>query len=100
MLRAGDVLTFPDSLLQIHSNLGKEYVIDTLARGVWENVGGLAELFGDPDVIKIGHAISGAWVTGDELSILAQRETANSIHPRPGCVLPAQRLWHLHLQCF
>jgi ribonuclease D len=34
-------------------------VIDTLAQGVWDAVHGLAPLFGDPSIVKIGHSISG-----------------------------------------
>lgn len=45
-------------LLQITSNLGREYVIDTLAPGVWEEVGRLAPLFSDPSIVKIGHSIA------------------------------------------
>ena len=43
-------------LLQVTSNAGKEYVIDTLAPGVWDQVHGLAPLFADPGIIKIGHS--------------------------------------------
>jgi len=46
-------------LLQLATSNGKEYVIDTLAPGVWEAVGGLAPIFADPKIIKIGHAIAG-----------------------------------------
>jgi ribonuclease D len=45
-------------LLQISAN-GKDYVIDTLADGVWENVPLLRPLFVDASIVKIGHAISG-----------------------------------------
>ena len=46
-------------LFQLTSNVGKEYVIDVLAPGVWDAVGGLAPLFSDPKIVKIGHAIGG-----------------------------------------
>jgi ribonuclease D len=46
-------------LLQIAVNNSKEYVIDPLAPGVWETVGGLAPLFADPQIVKIGHSIGG-----------------------------------------
>jgi ribonuclease D len=48
-------------LLQITSTAGKEYVIDTLAEDgrVWDKVGGLRKLFGDPNIVKIGHSIGG-----------------------------------------
>lgn len=46
-------------LLQVTSDAGKEYVIDTLADGVWDEVGGLAPLFADPKIVKIGHSIGG-----------------------------------------
>ena len=44
-------------LLQIASDVGKEYVIDTLANGVWDQVPLLAPLFADPKVVKVGHCI-------------------------------------------
>jgi ribonuclease D len=46
-------------LLQLSSNLGREYVIDTLADGVWGEVGKLAPIFADPSVVKVGHSIGG-----------------------------------------
>lgn len=46
-------------LIQITSDAGKEYVIDPLAQGVWENVSLLAPLFRDPSIVKIGHGIGG-----------------------------------------
>ena len=46
-------------LLQITSNHGKEYVIDTLAPGVWNEVNGLAPLFANPNIVKVGHSIGG-----------------------------------------
>jgi ribonuclease D len=46
-------------LLQVTSNVGKEYVIDTLAPGVWDKVHGLAPLFADPSIVKIGHSLGG-----------------------------------------
>jgi len=44
-------------LFQLTSNAGKEYVIDTLAPGVWDNVSLLAPLFADPAIVKVGHTI-------------------------------------------
>ncbi|CAJ1942872.1 unnamed protein product [Cylindrotheca closterium] len=46
-------------LIQLATSSGKEYVIDTLAPGVWESVGELAPIFADPKIVKIGHAIAG-----------------------------------------
>lgn len=47
-------------LIQITSNTAeKEYVIDTLAPGVWEHVPLLRRLFADPSIVKIGHSIGG-----------------------------------------
>jgi ribonuclease D len=46
-------------LLQLASDTGRDYVIDTLAPGVWDEVGGLAPLFADPSIVKVGHAIGG-----------------------------------------
>ena len=46
-------------LMQITSDAGKEYVIDPLAQGVWENVALLNPLFSDPSIVKIGHSIGG-----------------------------------------
>lgn len=46
-------------LFQLTSNVGKEYVIDTLAPGVWDNVSLLAPLFSDPNIVKVGHSIGG-----------------------------------------
>ena len=43
-------------LLQVTSNVGKEYIIDALAPGVWDEVHGLAPLFADPAIVKIGHS--------------------------------------------
>jgi ribonuclease D len=45
-------------VLQLCVN-GKEYIIDTLADGVWEEVFGLAKFFADPHIVKIGHSIGG-----------------------------------------
>ena len=39
--------------------LQRDYVIDTLAPGVWDMVPQLAPLFADPMICKIGHAIGG-----------------------------------------
>jgi ribonuclease D len=44
-------------LVQLSSNVGKEYVIDTLAPGVWDYVSLLKPLFADPAIIKVGHSI-------------------------------------------
>jgi ribonuclease D len=44
-------------LLQLATDTGKEYVVDVLAPGVWELVGGLAPIFSDPGVVKVGHSI-------------------------------------------
>ena len=46
-------------LLQLSSNNGKDYVIDTLADGVWDKVHELALFFSDPNIVKIGHSIGG-----------------------------------------
>jgi len=46
-------------LLQLTSDAGRDYVIDTLAPGVWDTVGGLAPFFADPSIVKVGHAIGG-----------------------------------------
>jgi ribonuclease D len=46
-------------LLQLTSNLGKEYIIDTLAEGVWDTIHGLAPLFRDPTIVKVGHSMGG-----------------------------------------
>ena len=45
-------------LIQLHAN-GKDYVIDTLAPGVWDAVHLLEPLFGDQDIVKIGHSVTG-----------------------------------------
>lgn len=46
-------------LLQVTSDAGKEFVIDTLAPGVWDEVHGLASLFANPAIVKVGHSIGG-----------------------------------------
>lgn len=46
-------------LLQLTSNLGTEYVVDPLAPGVWDEVCGLAPIFANPAIIKVGHSIGG-----------------------------------------
>lgn len=46
-------------LLQLATDSGHEYVIDTLVPGVFEMVGELGPIFMDPTVVKIGHAIGG-----------------------------------------
>jgi ribonuclease D len=38
---------------------GTEYIIDTLADGVWDEVFGLAKFFADTHIVKIGHSIGG-----------------------------------------
>lgn len=47
-------------LLQLSSNAGKSYIIDVLKPEVWANVGAeLREFFENPEIVKIGHSISG-----------------------------------------
>jgi ribonuclease D len=46
-------------LIQLATNDGREYVIDVLAEGVWDCVGGLSIIFSDASVVKIGHGIGG-----------------------------------------
>jgi len=46
-------------LLQLCTDTGKTFVIDTLAPGVWEAVAGLAPVFADPSIVKVGHCIGG-----------------------------------------
>lgn len=47
-------------LLQITSNAGHDYIIDTLAPDVWDMIGiGLAPFFSNPDIVKVGHSIGG-----------------------------------------
>ncbi|CAN0449853.1 unnamed protein product, partial [Ectocarpus sp. 12 AP-2014] len=43
-------------LLQV-STEWKDYVVDPLAEGMWDNMGLLRDAFGNPDVLKIGHSI-------------------------------------------
>ncbi|GKY92636.1 exosome nuclease [Mayamaea pseudoterrestris] len=51
-------------LLQITcNNLDIDFVIDTLAPGVWEHVSGLAPLFENPNIVKVGHSIGSLDVT-------------------------------------
>lgn len=57
-------------LIQLSSNLGKEYVIDPLADGVWDAVELLAPLFGDPGIVKVGHSISGKQLSAKMLPCL------------------------------
>ena len=45
-------------LVQLHAN-GKDYVVDTLAPGVWDSVRLLEPLFGDRNIVKIGHSVAG-----------------------------------------
>jgi ribonuclease D len=48
-------------LIQLATNTGKTYIIDTLAGdSVWENVGDvLRPFFADPTIVKVGHSIGG-----------------------------------------
>ena len=47
-------------LLQITSNAGHDFVIDTLAPDVWDMIGvGLAPFFADPNIVKVGRSIGG-----------------------------------------
>ena len=51
-------------LLQLSCNtLDVDFVIDTLAPGVWTHVSGLARLFADPSVVKVGHSIGSLDIT-------------------------------------
>lgn len=45
--------------MQLATSTGKAYVIDPLAPGVWDEIAGLAPIFADPDIVKVGHAIGG-----------------------------------------
>ena len=45
-------------LIQITSNMKKEYIIDPLAPGVWDEIQQLQSIFGNPRIVKIGHAIA------------------------------------------
>ena len=44
---------------QTKSATVKEYVIDTLAPGVWDEVPKLAPFFADPKIVKVGHSVGG-----------------------------------------
>ena len=46
-------------LIQLATDDGREYVIDVLADGVWDTVGGLGPIFADNGVVKIGHGVDG-----------------------------------------
>ena len=46
-------------LIQLATDGGREFVIDTLADGVWKHVSLLQSLFADPSIVKIGHSIGG-----------------------------------------
>lgn len=47
-------------LIQLATDDGREYIIDVLADGVWEGVGrGLAPLFSDRSIVKVGHGVMG-----------------------------------------
>lgn len=46
-------------LIQLATNTGKTYIIDVLAEGVWDQVHGLATIFSDRSIVKIGHGIRG-----------------------------------------
>ncbi|CAM9535790.1 unnamed protein product [Ectocarpus fasciculatus] len=43
-------------LLQI-STEWKDYIVDPLAEGMWDNMGLLRDAFGNPNVLKVGHSI-------------------------------------------
>jgi ribonuclease D len=48
-------------LIQLATNDGREYIIDVLGDNgkVWDTVGGLANVFADKSIVKIGHGING-----------------------------------------
>jgi ribonuclease D len=48
-------------LIQLATNDGREYIIDVLGDNgkVWDTVGGLANIFADKSIVKIGHGING-----------------------------------------
>ena len=46
-------------LIQLATNTGKTYIIDVLSEGVWDEVHGLAGIFSDRSIVKIGHGIRG-----------------------------------------
>jgi len=45
-------------LIQLSAD-GKDYVIDTLAPGVWDAVSLLEPIFSNPSIVKIGHSVTG-----------------------------------------
>jgi len=45
-------------LIQLCTNERKEYVIDVLAPGVWDNVSLLCPIFANPCIVKVGHGIA------------------------------------------
>lgn len=46
-------------LIQLATNDGRTYIIDVLAKGVWEHASGLAPIFADTSIVKVGHGIRG-----------------------------------------
>ncbi|KAG5191807.1 ribonuclease H-like domain-containing protein [Tribonema minus] len=46
-------------LLQVSTDAGGDFIVDPLAPGMWEAMTQLRAVFADPDVLKVGHAISG-----------------------------------------
>eukprot|EP00531_Pseudo-nitzschia_arenysensis_P014205 CAMPEP_0116139374 /NCGR_PEP_ID=MMETSP0329-20121206/13281_1 /TAXON_ID=697910 /ORGANISM="Pseudo-nitzschia arenysensis, Strain B593" /LENGTH=647 /DNA_ID=CAMNT_0003634419 /DNA_START=115 /DNA_END=2058 /DNA_ORIENTATION=- len=46
-------------LIQLATNDGRTYIIDVLAKGVWEKVNGLAPIFADTSIVKVGQGIRG-----------------------------------------
>eukprot|EP00533_Pseudo-nitzschia_delicatissima_P007817 CAMPEP_0116079544 /NCGR_PEP_ID=MMETSP0327-20121206/1198_1 /TAXON_ID=44447 /ORGANISM="Pseudo-nitzschia delicatissima, Strain B596" /LENGTH=647 /DNA_ID=CAMNT_0003570175 /DNA_START=142 /DNA_END=2085 /DNA_ORIENTATION=- len=46
-------------LIQLATNDGRTYIIDVLAKGVWNEVHGLDQIFSDASVAKVGHGIRG-----------------------------------------
>ena len=44
-------------LVQLSSNLGKDYILDVLAPGVWDAMSLLKPLFANPAIVKVGHNI-------------------------------------------
>ena len=46
-------------LIQLATNCGKTYIVDVLAKGVWDKVHGLSNIFADRSIVKIGHGIRG-----------------------------------------
>ncbi|KAG7350375.1 resistance-nodulation-division (RND) family transporter [Nitzschia inconspicua] len=46
-------------LIQLATDDGREYIIDVLADGVWDGVRGLAPIFADKRIVKVGHGVDG-----------------------------------------